>query len=140
MPAKRSIRKARLRVVRSFDVPLREVSGICLRQGKKGEKSLVAVGDRAAKIVWISFSKGSTKTIVWQTADITRRVGSRMPKDDPQLEAICADGMGNVLLLQESPPRAELIDVGKHRVVASISLEIGGDDKLARSWSDPKGS
>jgi hypothetical protein len=44
--------KNRLRVRRVVDVPLREVSGICLRRGRNGGTSLIAVGDRAAKIAW----------------------------------------------------------------------------------------
>jgi hypothetical protein len=39
-----------LRVRRVVDVPLREVSGICLRRGRNGRMSLIAVGDRVAKI------------------------------------------------------------------------------------------
>jgi len=42
--------KNRLRVRRVVDVPLREVSGICLRRGRNGRTSLIAVGDRVAKI------------------------------------------------------------------------------------------
>ena len=34
-----------------FDVPLREVSGICLRRGPNRRMSLIAVGDRAANRV-----------------------------------------------------------------------------------------
>ena len=33
-----------------------------------------------------------------------------LPKRDSQIEAVCADGFGRVLLLQETPPRVELID------------------------------
>ena len=44
--------KDRLRVHRVVDVPLREVSGICLRRSRKGQMSL-AVGDRVAQIVWL---------------------------------------------------------------------------------------
>ena len=43
--------KNRLRVRRVVDVPLREVSGICLRRGN-GQMFLIAVGDRVAKIAW----------------------------------------------------------------------------------------
>ena len=66
--------------------------------------------------------------------------GSDLPKSDPQIEAICADGAGRVLLLQESPPRAELIDVELRRVVSSIDLIVEGKNDLAQSWSDPDGS
>jgi hypothetical protein len=41
--------KNRLRVRRVVDVPLREVSGICLRRGRNGRMFLIAVGDRVAK-------------------------------------------------------------------------------------------
>jgi hypothetical protein len=63
-----------------------------------------------------------------------------LPQDDPQIEAVCADGLGRVLLLQESPPRVELIDPQALEVVASIDLEVEGDGEIARAWSDPKGS
>jgi hypothetical protein len=43
-----------LRVRRVVDVPLREVSGICLRRGRNGRMSLIAVGDRVAKVAWFS--------------------------------------------------------------------------------------
>jgi hypothetical protein len=46
--------KNRLRVRRVVDVPLREVSGICLRRGRNGQMFLIAVGDRVAKIAWFS--------------------------------------------------------------------------------------
>jgi hypothetical protein len=130
----------RLRVRRVLDMPLREVSGICLRRGRSGQMSLVGVGDRAAKVAWTYMPTGDDWSPEWQIADISGVAGSDIPKDDPQLEAVCADGAGRVLLLQESPPRAELVDPEARRVVASITLEVEGDGNLARSWTDPEGS
>ena len=46
--------KNRLRVCRVVDVPLREVSGICLRRSRNGRMFLISVGDRVAKIAWFS--------------------------------------------------------------------------------------
>jgi hypothetical protein len=46
--------KDRLQVRRVIDVPLREVSGICLRRNRNGRMSLIAVGDHAAKVAWFS--------------------------------------------------------------------------------------
>jgi hypothetical protein len=63
----------------------------------------------------------------------------RSYKDDPRIEAVCADGLGRILLLQETPPRVELIDPEALEVVASIDFEIG-DGEIARARSDPKGS
>jgi hypothetical protein len=46
--------KNRLRVRRVVDVPLREVSGICLSRGRNGRMYLIAVGDRVTKVAWFS--------------------------------------------------------------------------------------
>src|SRR5262249_35820168 len=119
---------------RVVDVPLREVSGICLRRGRNGRMFLIAVGDRVAKIAWFS----DADRIDWHTRNIAKLPGSMLPKHDPQIEAICADGLGRVLLLQETPPRAELIDPKTLKVAASINLVVEGRDKVARAWSDPK--
>ncbi len=132
-------KNGRLGVHRVVDVPLREVSGVCLQRGQRGEMSLVAIGDRVAVVAWVLL-RDDAETLDWRTADITRLEGSRMPRHDPQIEVVCADGAGRVLLLQEAPPRAELVDLTASRVVASIELEVPGRGELVRSWSDPNGS
>jgi hypothetical protein len=132
--------KNRLRVSRVVHVPLREVSGICLRRAENGRMSLVAVGDRAAKIAWFSVSRKNGSRIDWHASSIAKLSGSELPKHDPQIEAVCADGAGRILLLQETPPRVELIDVKALEAVASIDLVIDQRGKIAQSWSDPEGS
>ena len=132
--------KDRLRVLRVVDVPLREVSGICLRRSRNGRMSLIAVGDRVATIAWFSQPRSDEGRIDWHTSNIAKLSGSMLPKDHPQIEAICADGLGRVLLLQETPPRVELIDPVALKVVASIELAVDGSGEIARAWSDPKGS
>ena len=57
--------KNRLRVRRVVDVPLREVSGICLRRGRNGQMFLIAVGDRVAKIAWFSQPRSDGGRIDW---------------------------------------------------------------------------
>jgi hypothetical protein len=132
-------KKGRLRVHRVVDVPLREVSGICLRRGRS-RMALIAIGDRAAVVAWAALEHDHSGLLDWRTTDVARLAGSRLPVDDPQIEAVCADGAGRLLLLQEAPPRAELVDLTARCVEASIELAVEGRDKLARSWSDPKGS
>jgi hypothetical protein len=129
-----------LRGQRVVDVPLREVSGICLRRGRNRQMSLIAVGDRVATLAWISLPHDEARARDWHTVDIARLPGSRLPAQHPQIEAVCADGAGRVLLLQEAPPRAELIDFGKSRVTASIDLKVEDRGEIARSWSRPDGS
>jgi hypothetical protein len=130
----------RLRVSRVIDVPLREVSGICLRRNQNGRMFLIAVGDRMAKIAWFSQPRSDAGRIDWHTSNIAKLSGSMLPKHNPQIEAICADGLGRILLLQETPPRVEFIDPKELKVVASIDLAVEGSGKIARSWCDPKGS
>jgi hypothetical protein len=130
----------RLQVCRMIDVPLHEVSGICLRRGRNGRMSLIAVGDRMSKIAWFSLPRSDDGRIDWHTSDIAELSGSMLPQDDPQIEAVCADGLGRVLLLQETPPRVELIDPKALKVVASIDLAVEGRGEIAQAWSDPKGS
>ena len=132
--------KNRLRVCRVVDVPLREVSGICLRRSRAGRMFLIAVGDRVAKIAWFSHARSDEGQIDWHTKNIAKLSGSMLPKHHPQIEAICADGLGRILLLQETPPRVELIDPKKLKVVASVDLAVEGRGDIARSWSDPEGS
>ena len=132
--------KNRLRVRRVVDVPLREVSGICLRRGRNGRMFLIAVGDRVAKIAWFSQPRNDEGRIDWHTSNIAKLSGSMLPKHHPQIEAICADGLGRVLLLQETPPRVEVIDPEASKVLASIDLAVEGRGEIARAWSDPKGS
>ena len=132
--------KNQLRVRRVVDVPLREVSGICLRRGRNGQMFLIAVGDRVANIAWFSQPRRDGGRIDWHTSDIAKLSGSKLPKRDSQIEAVCADGLGRVLLLQETPPRVELIDPEALNVVASIDLAVEGRGEIARAWSDPKGS
>ncbi len=145
MTTRSASKSNRLRVQHEFDVPLREISGICLRRCRNRRMSLIAVGDRVATLAWVHLPRrddgdADRHAFEWNTIDIARVPGSRLPARDPQIEAVCADGAGRVLLLQEAPPRAELLDMESSRVVATIALEVKGRDELARSWSDPHGS
>ena len=130
----------RLRVRRVVDVPLREISGICLRRSRNGRMSLIAVGDRVSKVAWFSQPRSDEGRIDWHTVNIAKLSGSMLPKRDSQIEAVCADGLGRVLLLQETPSRVELIDPKGLKVVASIELAVKGRSEIGRAWSDPKGS
>ena len=140
MAGKGESNKQRLEVRRMVDVPLREVSGICLRRGRSRRMFLIAVGDRAAKIAWFSQPRSDADQIEWHTRNIGKLAGSRLPRRDSQIEAVCADGTGRVLLLQETPARVELVDPEAAKVIASIDLVVEGRGEIARAWSDPMGS
>src|SRR5215472_5076755 len=133
-------KKNRLRVRRVVHVPLREVSGICLGRSGNGRMFLLAVGDRAAEIAWFSLSGSEDVQTDWHTRSLAKLSGSKLPELNPQIEAVCADGGGRIVLLQETPPSVELIDPEALEAVASIDLVVEGRDKIARAWADPKGS
>jgi hypothetical protein len=131
---------AALQVLRRADVPLPETSGLCLRREADGSTTLLAIGDREATIAWCRLPHDVDGPLSWATADLTGADGTALPAHDPQLEAIASDGAGRVLLLQESPPRCELIDPPSVEVIARIALTVEGDTEVARSWRDPGGS
>ncbi len=129
-----------LRVARVEDIPLREVSGVCLRRGADRAMALVAIGDRAATAAWTELPADDRVPITWEVDDLTGIAGMDLPARDPQIEAVCADGAGRVLLLQESPPRSLLVDPAARRVIASIDLRVPPGHPFAHAWVDPDGS
>jgi hypothetical protein len=80
-----------------------------------------------------------TTKLVDPTAQLERWLNHASVNElrNPGGEAVCADRSGRVLLLQETPPRVELIDPKALSVVASIDLVMEGRDEIARAWSDP---
>jgi hypothetical protein len=129
-----------LSVLRTEDVPLQEVSGVCLRRDAGGDMGLVAFGDRTSVAAWVDLPSDDLGAYHWQTIDMADVEGSLIPRDDPQVEAVCADGAGRILILQESPPRVELLDWAGHRVITRIALAIPTDHPLYESWIDAEGS
>jgi hypothetical protein len=139
MPRRRD-EEPELAVLRTEDVPLEEVSGVCLRREAGGDMAVVAFGDRTSVAAWVELPDDDRGAYHWQTVDLADVEGSLIPRDDPQVEAVCADGAGRILILQESPPRVELLDWQAHRVVTRISLDIPADHPLHDAWVDTEGS
>ena len=115
MPKRRD--EGELSVLRTEDVPLQEVSGVCLRREAGGDMALVAFGDRTSIAAWVDLPSDDHGAYAWKTVDLADVEGSLIPRDDPQVEAVCADGAGRILILQESPPRVELLDWAGRQVV-----------------------
>ena len=123
-------------------IPLPEVSGLAIGLDRDAQVTVAAIGDKAASIVWATV-EGGIEELAWQTLDLREAEGTRIPRTDPQLEAIAVDGALGILLVQESPCRAEYIDARQRRVLAHITLDIpdeDGSEALRRSWRDPGGS
>ncbi len=125
-----------LSVIRTEDVPLQEVSGICLRREAGGDMAIVAFGDRTSVAAWVELPDDDRGTYTWKTVDLADVEGSQIPRQDPQVEAVCADGAGRILILQESPPRVELLDWEHREVDTRIALDIPKGHALHDSWID----
>jgi hypothetical protein len=132
--------KESLSVLRTEDVPLLEVSGVCLRREAAGDMALVAFGDRTSIAAWVELPSDDHGEYIWKTVDLADVEGSAIPRDDPQVEAVCADGAGRILILQESPPRVELLDWAARRVVTRIALDVPAGHALHDSWVDAESS
>jgi hypothetical protein len=123
-------------------IPLAEVSGLAIGRNRDARVTVAAVGDRAATIAWAVVGD-ALEDLDWQTLSLAQVQGTRIPSVDPQLEAIAVDDALRVLLVQESPCRAEYIDAMQRRVLAHITLDIPdevGSEALRRSWNDPDSS
>ncbi len=123
-------------------IPLSEVSGLALGRDRGGRMTVAAIGDRKATIAWAAVSEGLAD-LEWQTLPLRDAQGTRIPHHHPQLEAIAMDGALGLLLVQETPCRAEYIDISHRRVLAHVTLDIpdgAGSAELRRSWRDPDGS
>lgn len=138
--AKRGGDEAELSVLRTVDVPLLEVSGVCLRREAGGDMALVAFGDRTSIAAWVDLPDDDRGAYSWQSVDMVDVEGSLIPRDDPQVEAVCADGAGRILILQESPARVELLDWAGHRIITRIALEVPEGHPLHDSWVDAESS
>ncbi len=137
---KRRDRKTTLFVLRTEDVPLQEVSGVCLRREAGGDMAVVAFGDRTSIAAWVELPSDDAGAYVWKTVDLADVEGSHIPRRDAQVEAVCADGAGRILILQESPPRVELLDWAARQVDTRIELDIPVGHDLHDSWIDVEGS
>jgi hypothetical protein len=124
------------------DIPLAEVSGLAIGRDREDRVTVAAIGDRAATIAWAQVGDDIVD-LDWQTLSLMHAEGTRIPGTDPQLEAIAVDGALGILLVQETPCRAEYIDARHRRVLAHVTLDIPtgcGSQALRRSWEDPDGS
>jgi hypothetical protein len=120
-------------------IPLPEVSGLARGRDRDGNPVIVAIGDRAAIVAWAPLT-GDIEHLEWQTGDLSHAEGSRIPDRDPQIEGVALDGRMRLVIVQEFPNRAEVIDAATRRVRAHVSFEVPDLPALEdvhASWRDP---
>jgi hypothetical protein len=123
-------------------IPLEEVSGLARGRDASGRDAILAIGDRAGTVAWAPL-EDDLDALAWQTLDLRHAEGTRIPERDPQLEAVAVDGRMTVVMVQESPIRAEAIDAPGRRVRAHITFvvpDVPALGQIHESWLDPDGS
>ena len=118
--------KGELSVLRTEDVPLQEVSGVCLRREAGGDMAMVAFGDRTSITTWVELPSDD-RGAVWllEAIDLADVEGSQIPHQNP-VEAVCADGAGRILILRS-----------RHRASSSSTGPPARSSRGSRSRSRP---
>jgi SdiA-regulated len=111
---------ARLRVTRTFSIPLAEVSGLAVRHAG-GRSELLAIGDATAGLARADLVGGEPGE--WRV----HRIEGVDDGDGSQLEAVAVGSDGRILLLRESPPALMRLDEGGVSVERTLRGEVGDD-------------
>lgn len=111
------------------DVPLREVSGLAVR-----ERHLLAVGDHDPVLFTASLD---TWPLRWEAIDLS---GLGVVDGAVQFEAVESVGGDAVLVLQEQPARILHLQLGGPSLIGTISLEVPAGHPLRESWLGDRSS
>lgn len=136
------VRTVQVEVEAVGTIPLAEVSGLCIGRDREHRATLVAFGDHSSTVAWAGVD-ADPRTLEWQTLTLDETHGSQIPARGGQVEAVAVDGDLGVLVVQEHPNRAEVVDARARQVRASIVLEVPDAPDLRdlhASWVDPAGS
>lgn len=131
------VARPKLSVDRTLDIPLAEVSGICVHHGADGAARLVAIGDAAGTAVWAEATADSLGS--WQEVDLAAASGGVIPSEDCQAEAIAADGSGTFLVMLEEPAVVAVVHPATGSS-ATITLDVSEPHDLAAAWADDPNS
>jgi hypothetical protein len=101
---------------------------------------LIAVGDRLAKIARFSPPRSNEGQIDWPTRDLAELSDSMLPKHDPQIEAISADGLGRMRCFKKHLRVSNSSTPRRQKWSRRSISRSRGAAKIAQAWSDPEGS
>jgi hypothetical protein len=125
------VAKHRLEIERTADIPLPEVSGLCLFRRPGGDVVLVAIGDASAILVAAPVVDDHLGD--WQEHDLAAAAPGIISPRGIQVEGIDGDAAGILLLLREQPSQALVADTIARRLVATIDLDVPRGP-VARAW------
>jgi hypothetical protein len=130
---------APLTVARTTDIPLTEVSGLTIHRDAGGEV-LLAIGDHNGRLARTRLTPVQPGPVGgWDVVDLSA-MGAAGDIPLAQIEAVCADGSGRLVLMQEEPPRIVVVDPGDNSLVAVLALDAGTDAFLASVWDRDENS
>ena len=119
----------KLGVLNVADVPLREVSGLALSNGR-----LFAVGDHDPALFTAPLEPFPLR---WTGIDLG---GIGLPDGGTQFEAVQPLGDGTVLILQEQPARVLHVDPAAKALVGTVILEVPEGHRLYQAWLGDRSS
>lgn len=119
-----------LPVSATVDIPIVEVSGLTITV-REGEEYLVAVGDDGANFAWSRLTDGRPGQ--WRVSDLAALLSAAQAPTD-QLEAVCTDAAGRLIVAQEEPSRLFVLDTDADTLVATLALDATTDPFLASVW------
>lgn len=128
--AAHTIEGAPLPISATVDIPIVEVSGLTITV-REGVEYLVAVGDDGANFAWARLTDGRPGE--WRVADMAALLATAQAPTD-QLEAVCTDATGRLIVAQEDPSRLFVLDTDTDMLVATLTLDATTDDFLASVW------
>jgi hypothetical protein len=121
--------KNELQIERILDIPIREVSGLCLHRPADGRVFLAAIGDTTAEVAWTQLGVGGEPD--WHVLDLATLEGMPARKQSSQFEAIATEAGGRALILREYPASVLVLDIQARALVQTIELVVRQGDELA---------
>jgi uncharacterized protein YjiK len=118
-----------------WDLPLREVSGICERAGGDGRpRQLLAVGDDSHHLLVGDLEPDVPERFARHDLEpLLRRAGVRIGKGS-QWEGVDTDETGRVFVLREVPGTVLVFDPDLGRLLHVLALTVEDDPDEERAW------
>ena len=120
---------SKLAVRDTTDIPLREVSGLGLRNGE-----LFAVGDHEPVLFTAPVEPWPPR---WRGIDLG---GLKLPAGGSQFEAVVPVADRTVLILQEQPALVLHIDLAAPALLGTLALEVPAGHRLRQAWLGDRSS
>lgn len=120
---------SKLAVRDTTDIPLREVSGLGLRDGQ-----LFAVGDHEPAVFTAPLTPWPPR---WRGTDLG---GLKLPEGGSQFEAVVPLDGHTVLILQEQPALVLHVDLAAPALLGTLELEVPDGHRLRQSWLGDRSS